>query len=754
MLLYRRLSPIIGRAHRIHLRTFFSQRVLNQAEITTPGDASVPLSQVFDDSTPDTHPAGTSKLQNKIPFSSSAAAAIAYGNKRRNDPETALNLISDPYVQELKEALQNSNNHRVRTLIAGIIDDDQGDKTTIANQLHYTILTVPLRLLPPRMVVSMLRLVTAFLGQNNLSKKVVARVAALILDSSPYAAQKLLDLIFPSFLVNLQNTKPLETWSGIPIRFVLTSFTLLRWLIPRSQERSVELYKTLVDMGHVPSSALEDDDVKSGKLRALLYASSIRTCGQRGWTELAVEFLNDYLKSEEVSQTLVTDLAMDLVGYLLDTPTENDLYQCCSLIERLHTSHPVPDEIIRDFYTTANQFNFSRPAERLYIFTRDIRKDTSQRHNYPLPHGRSLVWLAKKLAIDEETRRHFESLVEEAHELQQDVLIPASHQPLYLLMVVVEGFGLIGQKLWERWAQGISGEIIRGSPEILVRMTRLTRSMTRKQEERLIVLQNRKPQNIIEIRESNRKLDQITSFANKVLRAFITQHEPLTNADHIILTSLARAHFVLGYVSDGFQCFQILLGRLERPDIVDLNVALTALAESQPRAAFAFVSMMIQYDIEPDETTFGTILHHAMMKDDLDLCTELAYQMKDQLSPDSNFQPFYSMACASVVERTGDTKPRQFARLNTVLKVLRIMDYPVKMFDMHPEVGRSLIQASIGKPELAFDFLELIYKGATRKDFEYCKQVDLIRKALRNAWNSGNMEGSKMRGILYKLLRN
>ena len=754
MLLCRRLSPIKARAHHIHYRTLFSQRVLKQA---TPGDGSVPPFQAWDDANqdnPDTHPAEPHDRQKISHSASSAIAALAYDRKRQSDPEVALGLISDPYVQKLKEAMRNNDNHRVRTLIGKIIRDDKGDKTTIANKIHFTLLSVPLNLLPPMMVVLMLRLVTTFLGQKHLPRKVIDRIIPLILDSSPNTAQILVDLIFPSLLFNLQFTNPQETWSGTPPPLILTSFTLLRWLLPRSQDRSVELYKIFVDKGHVPSSALQDESVESGNLYTLLYASSIKTCCQRGWTDLAAEFLSDYLKSGKDSQELGLGLAMELVGYLLDNPSENGLNQCCSLIERLHTLKPVPDEIIRDFYAIAAKFNFGRPAERLYLFTRDMRIDKFKPHSYPLPQGRSLVWLAKDLVRDDSTRPHFEFLVEEAHEQRQDFLIPALHQLHYLKLVVVEGFGQIAQSLWEKWAQGSSGEVVRGSPEMLVRIARLSRSLTRKQEGRLAFLENDKPHDNAEINESKRRLDEISSFANKVLRAYIIQHEPLGSADHIILTSLARAHLVLGNVSDGFHCFRILMRRMERPDIVDINVGLTALAEYEPRAASAFLSSMMHYDVEPDETTYSTILHHAMIKDDLNLCIELAHQMKETLQPNSNFRPFYSMASASVLERSGDSPPRRVARLKVVLEVLRIMGYPVDRFVMYPEVGKSLIQASLHYPELAFEFWKLVYKGMPRNDPEYCKQVGLIRKALREAWNRGNMEGTKMREMLSKLLRN
>ena len=756
MLLCRRLPSITVRAHHIHHRTFFSQRVLKQADITLPGDGSVPPIQALDDAnqdTSDTQLAETLERQKISHSASSAIGALAYERKRRSDPEVALGLTPDPYVQNLRTAIQDNDYYRIRTLITKIIDADQGD-ITIANKLHFSLLLVPLNLLPPMMVFSMLRIVTTSFGQRHLPTRLTNRIIPVILDSPPNAAQKLVDLVFPSLLFNLKKKKPQESWSGTPSQFVFNSFTFFRWLLPRSQERSVELYKVLVDIGHVPSSALQDENVKSnGNLYTLLYASSIKTCCQRGWTELGAEFFKDYLKTGEDSQTFGNDLAMELIGYLLDNPSENDLYECCNLIEQLHAFQPVPDEIIRDFYAIATRFNFPRPAERLYLFTKAMRNDKFKPYSYPLPRGRSLVWLAKDLVRDDSTRPHFESLVEEAHELHQDLSIPTPYQPHYLELVVVEGFGLIAQSLWEKWAQGTNGEFIRGSPEILVRMLRLTRSLTRKQEERLALLRKCKSPDKAQISDSKRKLDGISSFADKVLRAFITRHEPIDEADHVILTSLARAHLVLGNISDGFHCFRMLLRRMERPDIVDLNVGLTALAEYQPRAALAFASTMIQYDVEPDEITYSTIMHHAMMKDDLNLCTELALQMKKTLDPNTNFQPFYSMASASVVNRRVDTPQRQVARLKAVLEVLRIMDYPVHRFAMYPEVGRSLIRASLHYPEVAFEIWEAVYKGMPRNDLEYCNQVGLIRKALREAWNRGNMEEIKMKEMLSKLLR-
>jgi hypothetical protein len=439
MLLCRRLSPIAGRAYRIHYRTFFSQQIL---KVTTPGDCSVPPCQA-DQDTPDTHPAGTLEPQN-ISYSPGSTIATAYDKMRQSDPKVALLHISDPYFEKLKNAANNNDYNLIRTLVSKLILAKQEDEITRAAKLRYTLLSVPLNKLPPNMVVSMLRIITKLLGPEYHSRKVINRIIPLILDSSPNAAQQLVDLVYPSLLFNLQTNKhrkktPTTTLSPSP--FVFASFRLLRWLLPRSQKRGVELYKILVDTGHVSSSALQDENVMPGTLFNL-YASSIKTCSERGWSELAAELLNDCLKNDvEDSQKRGADLVLEFLGYLLDRSSENELDLCCAVIEKLHTMQPVPDEVIHDFYANATRLNFIRPAKRLYLFSRDMRIDKYRPHIYPLPRGRSLVWLAKTFASDNSTRPLFVCLVEDAHEQQQDVLIPVSHQPVYLKLVTVEDLG-------------------------------------------------------------------------------------------------------------------------------------------------------------------------------------------------------------------------------------------------------------------------------------------------------------------------
>ena len=202
MLLCRRLSPIANRAHRIHYRTFFSQQILKQEEVTTPGDRSVPADQ----DTPDTHPAGTLEPKNTS-YSASSTIATSYDKMRQNDPKVALHQISDPYFEKISYAAKNNDYHRIRTLVSKLILAKQEDEITRATKLRYTLLSVSLDKLPPNMVVSMLRMITKLLGPEYHSRKVINRIIPIILDLPPNAARQIVDLVYPSLLYNLQHIR-------------------------------------------------------------------------------------------------------------------------------------------------------------------------------------------------------------------------------------------------------------------------------------------------------------------------------------------------------------------------------------------------------------------------------------------------------------------------------------------------------------------------------------------------------------------
>ena len=82
----------------------------------------------------------------------------------------------------------------------------------------------------------------------------------------------------------------------------------------------------------------------------------------------------------------------------------------------------------------------------------------------------------------------------------------------------------------------------------------------------------------------------------------------------------------MGRISDGINTLKILLERRELPDMYDINVALSAMAEYSPRKASRMIGKMVRRGLTPDAVTFGTVLHHSIIHGDMDLANKLFNQ--------------------------------------------------------------------------------------------------------------------------------
>src|SRR6202012_1598935 len=84
----------------------------------------------------------------------------------------------------------------------------------------------------------------------------------------------------------------------------------------------------------------------------------------------------------------------------------------------------------------------------------------------------------------------------------------------------------------------------------------------------------------------------LRDFANLVLTKFREAKEPLQQASREDLNALARANIMLGHVYKGLEILQVVIRRHESPDLHDLNVVLSAIAEFDPQIALKMVRQM------------------------------------------------------------------------------------------------------------------------------------------------------------------
>jgi hypothetical protein len=103
----------------------------------------------------------------------------------------------------------------------------------------------------------------------------------------------------------------------------------------------------------------------------------------------------------------------------------------------------------------------------------------------------------------------------------------------------------------------------------------------------------------------------LKNFANLVLTSYREAKEPLLRASREDLNALARANIILGHITEGFQALRIVISRNECPDLHDINVVLSAIAEVDPRMALKMVRRMVTLGPKPDSISFGTVIHQA-----------------------------------------------------------------------------------------------------------------------------------------------
>jgi len=202
------------------------------------------------------------------------------------------------------------------------------------------------------------------------------------------------------------------------------------------------------------------------------------------------------------------------------------------------------------------------------------------------------------------------------------------------------------------------------------------------------------------------RLKDVTVFAEYIVAEFRRVHEPLTNAQHYDLTSLARAYFMLGNVSAGFETFNTLLQRREMPDMHDINVALSAMAEYSPRGAARMIERMIQLGMQPDSITFGTVIHFATIHRDKELIMSLISRARHVHNGQLSLKSVQALIRAGIEESISEHTLS--ANLERALEIIQSLT--ASNFGCSPDTGKYCIVASlnVGNPALAFKFWRLL----------------------------------------------
>ncbi|EGN98443.1 hypothetical protein SERLA73DRAFT_183450 [Serpula lacrymans var. lacrymans S7.3] len=407
----------------------------------------------------------------------------------------------------------------------------------------------------------------------------------------------------------------------------------------------------------------------------------------------------------------------------------------------------IPDGMIRLFYERAKRLEKGSIAELLYKHTQ--LPPVLERVQYPPPRGPTLTWFMDHLTTGSRNMHLARLLAKQV--VDGFELIPVQDRASFIILTAAHGFAVQARALWERYAQGRDRDVVVGNAAAMIRVVSLFSdliSRTRKKVDNMEVGKDDEAEGVESLNREyyEQQLDVFSEFAFRVLGEFRQSIEPLEDADHYHLTALARAYFVLGRVSDGFDTFKVILDRKEVPDTHDINVALSAMAEYSPRNAAGMIERMIERGVSPDAVTFGTVLHHSVVHGDMDLVCSLINRAQELDRGELSLKAVAALIRASVKMEDEDK-----GTLKTNLR--RAMGIIRSMKDMEivctPNTGKYCIFASlhVDEPVMAFKFWDMLVKAKTEwDDREQSFQRRLIASMIRRHYQAGWL--SRDRGML------
>lgn len=527
-----------------------------------------------------------------------------------------------------------------------------------------------------------------------------------------------------------------------PPRFVHETFGFVHKLVISSRDQlALDLLHVLLDQGFIPTEAFKNS--KDVDAHTAITAALVRACLHWNWGPLGTKMLSHLLGNAQPSDQFVCELAVDASYALLVTPHNQNIRDCLSLFLRMHRLDVIPPGLVRQFYECASERLLGEQAAAFYSFSRSAA--VLQRHRYPPPQGKALTWLLKYLS----SKRMHLARVLVAEVVAENLPIIAPFRARFISLAAYQGYSSLARQLWNRYSIGKDGHLIIGNSFLMLRMTSLYTHLVRRTTSQL---QEAGTDN--EKDSLGRQLKDLTEFRAHIFWSYRKYHDPLIEAPHTVITSFARACFVIGKNALGFEAFEILLKRKEVPDMYDINVVLSAVAKRHPQSAVEIINRLKGGNLQPDAVSFGTVMHFAKLHGD----SKLVLQMMDELRHlDKHQMSLKSVAAlvrATVSFEDKETRQSQRQKLRDAMNI--IMTLTSDRFIPSPQTGKYLVTASLhaDDPVMAYRFWNLLLRNTTEwMDGEQVFQRRLISERIRHHHRHGWLDDSKARGILNRLVR-
>ncbi|KAJ7707116.1 hypothetical protein B0H16DRAFT_1633789 [Mycena metata] len=630
-------------------------------------------------------------------------------------------LASLPVASYLK-LLQQTTDLRLASTSSQLVEDilEFGPKAQRPSAMLQIMSSSTLPLLPPRTISLMLQCLRSSPGTlQEISQPQVAVLVHTFANAPRDSVDMLLlEVIYPllcEHLKTLSRPRGDAVLIYTPPDIIHASFTFIDKLLKLAQEpRALKIFQILVNSGNVPSEAVQAipgfDNFES-----IVRSSLVRASTHWHWRPLAERFLSPLLKTSPAPGPHAISLAIDTAFGCLDHASVADLHACRLLICQMHPISPVPNTIIRQFYDAAAEANAADEASELYGFTRS----EEMTHEYSPPRGAALAWLMRHLL-----RTH--SYL--AKQLGEDILgaslpVPVQHRAYIVGGLATQGHATVARKLWSRYAAGKDRDGFVGEAALLLRMVSLYHHLIQRDEKIL-----GEKGGLLDEEDLRQQVDDFKGFLDRILSEFSRVHSSLVDSDHRVITSQARAFFIMGEFVKGFDTLKILLERKEMPDIFDVNVTLTVMAEHDPRAAAQIVQQMIDKGLQPDHITYGTVMHHALNHGDMDLVDDMVLGVRSLKTSQLSYKSIVALIRGSIGSETSSDLTLT-AKLRSVFGVIQAVGRATVV--RSPHLGRYLVYESIrgNDPTMAFRFWDMLLKNNARWHDQ--EQVFLRRLIIR-----------------------
>jgi hypothetical protein len=270
-----------------------------------------------------------------------------------------------------------------------------------------------------------------------------------------------------------------------------------------------------------------------------------------------------------------------------------------------------------------------------------LEPSVTTKTRYQAPCGPSLLWLFEAMLKDTKNVHLCRILAQEV--VESDIDIPVYDRGHFVRLLASAGFARAARDLWKRYSQDeIQGVI--GHAGAMIRLVSLFYRLGKDLEEKELAVGEGWEVFKTLSSESDGFLDEgggvvvgamdgedakvlfdadaAKDFAREVVGKFRACKEPVQAASKPDLNALARAYFMMDMPEEGFTLFKVVKAT-RSPDMYDVNVGLSGVAKYNPQLASRMVDRMDERGLAPNSVTWGTLIHIAFLKGDMEMVISL-----------------------------------------------------------------------------------------------------------------------------------